>query len=614
MATGSTGRPGARAGASATSSSPAPLLPAAHSASPPPPSDPSNGIGVVLSRLDLSSNQSYPGAGILPVQDNLEQEVGTYDPLNGNIYVRGGVTNDISVVNASTFTDIANIPAPYDNQLTFYVPPFAVDNQTGYVYVTNAGTSSNVSIISGSSPTVTGAIPVGGTPHGIAFDWRNHDFYVADFGTGNVTVVSAVTNKSVASIPVGTDPLAVAYDSASDRVIVTNYASANVSVINPATNAVAKTVKTGTDPIAIAIDTDDDLVDVLNSPETGAASVSVFTPGGASPADVNVTVAAYAESFAYDPVQDELFVAGGSEGLTVVEQPGETVKSTTVEIGEGATDAATAYDAKDGDVVVSAFEGGEGTGNITVVSAASDLAVANESTDDGPYASIIDPGTGDAYVVNGGTSSLEPNVTVLADATNVPIASIPLAVDPTGVTYDAAQRSLYTIDSAGNDVYEVNPSSDHVAGVDRGGPYPTSTSVSWPVVYDGANGDIYTADAAVSTVEVFSPSHTLLATIPVGDYPYAMAYDNVSHLLFVVQDYDGNVSIIDTDTNTVLSTYLRAGTFGGGLDAIAYDPHSNEVYIANTLNHTVSVWGAVNDTFVRTIVVGSDPTSIVVDP
>ena len=583
-------------------------------ATPPPPGDPSGGIGVVLSRLDLSSNQSYAGPGVLPVQDNLEQELATYDAGNGDLYVRGGDTNDISVINASRFTNIANVPAPFDNQQTFYVPPVAVDNQTGFVYVTNAGSSSNVSILSGTSQAVTGAIPVGGSPHGIAFDWRNHDFYVADYGTDNVTVVSATTNTSVKSIPVGTDPLAVAYDSASDRVIVTNYGSANVSVIDPATNVVAKSVKVGTDPIAITVDTVDDLIDVLNSPTTGATSVSIFAPVSGSPAEANVTVASYAESFAFDPVQDQLFVAGGIGGLTVVQQPGETVRSTTVRIGDGATDSATAYDARDGDVVISAYEGGGGTGNITVISAASDRAVANVSTNDDPYAVVIDPGTGDAYVVNGGTSSLEPNVTALADTTNVPVASIPLAVNPTGIAYDAAQGSLYAIDSSGNDVYEVNPATDHVAGVDRGGPYPTSTSVSWPVVYDGANGDIYTGDGAVPSVEVFGPSHTLLTTIWVGLYPYAMAYDNVSHLLFVVQDYDGNVSIIDTASNTLLPATLKAGSFGGGLDAIAYDPHSNEVYIANTLNHTVSVWGAVNDTLLRTLVVGATPTSIVVDP
>src|SRR5208282_721623 len=161
------------------------------------------------------------------IQDNLEQEAATYDTVNGNIYVRGGDANDISVINASTFTNVANILAPIDNQQTFYVPPVAVDNETGYLYSTNAGVSSNVSIITGVTETVTGSIPVGGSPHGIAFDWRNHDFYVADWGTSNITVFSADTNKTLTSISVGTDPLAVVYDTSANRVFVTNYGSGN---------------------------------------------------------------------------------------------------------------------------------------------------------------------------------------------------------------------------------------------------------------------------------------------------------------------------------------------------------------------------------------------------
>ena len=575
---------------------------------------PARGSGVVLSKLDLSSNQASPGSGILPVQGNLEQQIATYDPVNGNIYIRGNGADDISVVNASTFTDLANIPAPVDNQLTFYVPPIAVDNQTGYLYSTNAGVSSNVSILSPTTDLATGSIPVGGTPHGIAFDWRNHDFYVADFSTANVTVFSGATNKTVTSIHVGTDPLAVEYDSASNRVFVTNYGSANVSVIDPATNTVATTVAVKTDPIAITTDTVDDLVDVLNSPTSGSSSVSVFSATSSTPSVTNVSVASYAESFAFDPVQDQLFVAGGSGGLTVIQQPGNGVVPTAVAIGSGATDAATAYDPRNGDVIVSAYDGGpNGAGNITVISASSDESVANDTTNDAPYAVVVDPGTGDAYVINGGTSSLEPNVTVLSEATGHPIASVPIWVAPTGVAYDSAQGSLYTVDSAGNDVYEVNAASDHVVGVDIGGPAPTSTSIMTPVVYDGADGDIYTADGAQTVVDVYSPSHALLGAIPVGLYPDALAYDNVSDLLFVAQNYNGNVSIIDTATNTVSPTSLLVAD-NADLDAIAYDPHSNEVYVADSVGHNVTVWGAVNDTKVKTIEVGSDPTSIVVDP
>jgi len=563
--------------------------------------------------LDLSSNQAYPGPGAFPIQDNLEQEAATYDTVNGNIYVRGGDANDISVINASTFTNVANIPAPIDNQQTFYVPPVAVDNETGYLYSTNAGVSSNVSIISGVTETVTGSIPVGGSPHGIAFDWRNHDFYVADWGTSNITVFSADTNKTLTSISVGTDPLAVVYDTSANRVFVTNYGSGNVSVINPATNKVVRTLVVKTDPVAITIDTHDDLVDVLDAPGPHD-NVSVFAAAGSSPIVTNVSAGPYAYSFAYDPHADRLFVAGGQGNLTAIQQPVETLLRTPISIGTGAADAATVYDPRNGNVIISGYQGGpDGSGNITVINATSIDAIANDSTDDGPYAVVVDPGTGDAYVMNGGTSSLEPNVTVLSEATGLSIASVPLAVYPTGITYDSAQKALYTVDSGGNDVYEVNAASDHVVGVDIGGPHPTSTSISAPVAYDGANGDIYTADGSVPAVEVFSATHTLIATINVGEWPDALAYDNVSKRLFVANNYNGNVSIINTTTNTLNKTSLSVKQFDS-LDAIAYDAHSNEVYAADSGGNNITVWGAQNDTKLKTIEVGAYPDSIVVDP
>ncbi|MGA8711214.1 MAG: YncE family protein [Thermoplasmata archaeon] len=575
--------------------------------------NPSGGIGVVLSRLDLSSNQAYPGPGALPVQSNLQQETATYDPSNGNIYVRGGTANDLSVINASTFTDVANIPVPVDNQATFNVPSVAVDNETGTLYATNAGSSSNVSIISGTSETVTGSLPVGGGPHGIAFDWRNHDLYVADFGTANVTVFSGTTNKSVASIPVGTDPLAVAYDSPANRVFVTNYGSSNVSIINPVTNRVVASATVRPEPIALAIDTKNDLIDVLNNTGRSLADVSVFSATASAPVVTNVSVALYAESFAYDPAQNQLFVAGGQGLLTVIQQPSNTVVSSSGIIGQGAGPSATAYDAVNGNVIISAYNGGpSGIGNITVINGSTHKSIANISTEDGPYAVIVDPGTGDGYVANGGTSDLEPNVTVLSEATGLSIASIPIAVYPTGVTYDAAQKALYSVDSAGNDVHEVNAAADQVVGVDVGGPHPTSTSVEAPVAYDGANGDIYTADSAVAAVEVFSSSHTLLTTINVGQYPDALAYDNASKRLFVANDYNGNVSIINTSTNTLNTTSLKVKPVAQ-LDAIAYDARTNEVYAADRGDNNVTVWGASNDSKLRTIDVGSEPDSIVVD-
>ena len=565
-------------------------------------------IGSVISTLDLASNQYYSGSAAIGVQD--QPEIPVYDPVNGNIYIRGNIVGDISVVNATTFTDVANIVSSVDNQPSFFVPSIAVDTLTGYLYATNAA-SNNVTIINGATESVSGSVATGGGPRGVAYDGKNHDLYVADYGTDQVSVFSGTDNQSVATIPVGANPLSVIYDAASDRVFVTNYGSSNVSVIDPSTNTVSSSVGVGSDPLLLTLDTVDDLVDVLDY-TGGTGYVAVFSATSPPSSASTITVGNAAESFAFDEGSDSLFVAAATSVVTIISQPSDTVDRTD-SIGPGSAYSAIAYDPGDGDVFVSAFDGGPGgIGNVTVISGATGRSIENDSTNDGPMGIAVDPGTGNAYVVNLGTSTLEPNVTVLGNSTGLPIASVPLWVAPTGLAYDSAEKTVYTVDNAGNDIYRINTASGLVLGVESGGPHPTSTSTPAPVVYDGANGDIYATDPTEEAVDVYGPTHAFLTRIPVGLYPVGMAYDNASQLLFVAEDYNGNVTIIDTATNTVLAASLTVKNYDI-LSAVAYDPHNNEVYVADRTGGNVTVWGAQNHTNLRSIPVGSSPTSIVFD-
>jgi len=568
-------------------------------------------IGSVISTLDLSTNRLYTGPKVLGVQPSFGPAIPIYDPVNGNFYIRGSDDGDISVVNASTFADVANILSPVTNQGSPAVPSIAVDNATGYLYATNAGYD-NVSILDPTTETVSGTFAAGAEPYGIAFDWMNHDLYVADFGGANVAVVSTASNSTVTYIPVGTEPASIVFDPSVDRLFVANYGSANVSVIDPGTQSVSATVAVGTRPMAVALDSVDGDVDVLNG-LAAASSVSTF-PAAAPPTSTTpVSVAAYAASFAYDAASDRLFVAGESGSLTVLQQPGNTVAS-TLSIGSDSEWDATAYDAKDGYVFVTALDGGPNiAGNITVIDGMTDHSVANDTTNGFPIGVAVDPGTGDAYVVNMGSSVLEPNVTALGESSGLPIASIPLWVVPTGLTYDSAQGEVLAVDSAGDDVYAVNTTTGHTVAVETGGPVPTSPAVPAGIAYDGANGETYTTDETQAAVSVFGPSHTLVTTISVGEEPDALAYDNASDLLFVGDAYTGKVAIIDTSTNSVLPASLPVKPYDI-LSGVVYDPHNNEVYVADQDGDNVTVWGAENHTEVRSVPVGSSPRSIVFDP
>ncbi|WP_054849815.1 YncE family protein [Vulcanisaeta sp. JCM 14467] len=66
------------------------------------------------------------------------------------------------------------------------------------------------------------------------------------------------------------------------------------------------------------------------------------------------------------------------------------------------------------------------------------------------------------------------------------------------------------------------------------------------IIYDPLNGYIYIADDYANTVDVLDPmNNSIIATIPVGLYPYYITYDPKNGYLYVTDNLVG-VSIIAT--------------------------------------------------------------------
>jgi YVTN family beta-propeller protein len=100
--------------------------------------------------------------------------------------------------------------------------------------------SNTVSVISGSTNTVIGTIPVGREPFGIAFDSANGNLYVANFQDNTVSVISGSTITVIGTIPAGDGPAFLAFDSANGNIYVPNYHDVTLSVIST-TGTVADT-------------------------------------------------------------------------------------------------------------------------------------------------------------------------------------------------------------------------------------------------------------------------------------------------------------------------------------------------------------------------------------
>jgi YVTN family beta-propeller protein len=559
------------------------------------------GIGSVLATLDLSTNQLFPGTANPAVTSYPDSAV--YDPQNGRIYVRGSLGNDVSVVDPATHRDLANIPTPDDQQYYITIPSIAIDTVSGELFTTNANTA-NLSVINATTNTIVGSVYVGGSPYGIVFDPTNGELYVANFGGGNVTVVNAATERPVANLRAGTDPTAILFDPVSSEVFVANYLSNNVTVINTTSNLVVATLPVGTQPFAFALDTRDRYVDVLNE-GSGTGNVTVLNPA-TNRVVTSVPVAAAPTAALYVAANDRLYVANaGSANVTVIAQSTNTAVG-SVPTGAGAAADSLAYDPHTLDVAVTCH----GSQNVTVFNTSSDRTVANFSTGNFPTAALYDPATSEFGVVNAGTYLLSANLTLLDGRTLGAVASVPLDVRPTGVAFDSGDGQMYVTDNAGNSTYWIDPTTNLVAGVASVGPQPTVLAT--PIVYASTSYRLFAIDPATTSVLALNAARQLLATIPVGLSPIDLAYDSVNGYVFVAQDLDGNLSVINSATDAVIGSLPIA--LDQNLRAVGVDTATNEVYVANFGAGNVTVFGATNFTKLATIPVGSEPSSVVYDP
>lgn len=98
-----------------------------------------------------------------------------------------------------------------------------------------------------------------------------------------------------------------------------------------------------------------------------------------------------------------------------------------------------------------------------------------------------------------------------------------------------------------------------------------------------------------------------LATIPVGRGPGQLVVNPSAHLVYVVNQTDGTVSIIDSE----LLMVKKIIKVGSGPTAIAMNPLLGVAYVANSAAGSIS--GISGTSLVGTIPVGGQPVAVVVD-
>jgi YVTN family beta-propeller protein len=113
-------------------------------------------------------------------------------------------------------------------------------------------------------------------------------------------------------------------------------------------------------------------------------------------------------------------------------------------------------------------------------------------------------------------------------------------------------------------------------------------------------GSVYAAPSVISTITGFNG-------------PFDLAHDPVNGRMYVTNFFGDNITVVDTDTNTIVGSPIPSGD--DGPRRIAYDPEHQRMYVTNRNDATtVSVISTIPNTLLTNIPIGARSEGIAYNP
>ena len=250
----------------------------------------SDSIGIINTTSNRVVGQIPMGGGSQPVTV-------TYDKYNNELYAYDAGTGNISAVNISSGRIMKNIPIsamPMPSYNYRFAPSMlSYDPNNGNVFVVNQVTD-NLTVINASSNSILKNVSLGAgnVPTGVTFIPSTNSIYVTG-STDNVTVFNAnnLSFERNISVPGGTTSMV--YDSSNDYAYITGFSSA-VFVVNTKNSTFLTSIPVGMMPYAMVFVPGSNNVYDLNAQSYTISEISqlVSKPVSIPPAAIYGVVAA----------------------------------------------------------------------------------------------------------------------------------------------------------------------------------------------------------------------------------------------------------------------------------------------------------------------------------
>ena len=468
-----------------------------------------------------SVNATFNGAGSFTVRLTATRSQGLaasgFD--NGNLvnaardFLSGDPSPDARVVSVQMPADV-----DFRNYETAHVHPLALSASRTQLYALNTP-ENRLAIFTASGGTLTfaGDVPVGLEPVSLAVRPGTSEVWVVNHLSDDVSVVDVTAKKVVATIAVGDEPNDVVF--ASNRAFVTLAGNDDrVKVFDAATRAqVASLAIFGEKPRALAANAAGTEVYAAVL-ESGNRTTELFedlvSAGGGPPAP--------------SPPRSPALGTAPATGLIV--KFNSTNGRWEDEVG-GNWSSRVNFTLPDNDVVVIDAD----AATPSIIRTASGVGTTLFDVE-------VNPANGELWVANTDARNLvrfEPNLRGHLVQTRVTRVNA-------GTGAVVGQLDL-------------NPHIDYATSPGPAGEIAASLAIPGDGVFTASGSVFYLTAFGSGKVAVLNGAGTVTARIAVGTGPSGVALDESAARLYVMNRLDDTISVVDTSTNTQLSTIGVAG-------------------------------------------------------
>jgi len=458
-----------------------------------------------------------------------------------------------------------------------------------------------------------------------------------------VTIPGGPLQPMVTNVTVGvasSDPQGMAFNPTNNEMYVALENSSAVAVINAATGKLIATIPlaSGDAPFALAYDSANNMVYVANfnsntcsPPAISTCSVPVID-SATNTVVANIPTPDTTNGVAVNPATNTVFLAsndddamffidGATNAVSVLQVHGgipDNAQGVTVNTANGNALVSNWYHKRTAAEV--GFVGNQSAGGCLATNTNSSFCITKSITLNGGKIDgiAVNPNTGLIYAAN-----INANVVnVISESTGNDIANITVP-SPSGVTINPSANLVYvTSNSTGMDsLVVISGSTNAVLGSVPVGSGPANVAVDTNTnmiyvsnQYDGTvsviDGTSLISGASGATVSTITLSN-IISNSGTSD-PQGMAFNPTNDEIYVALDNASAVVVVNaTSGNLVTAIPLVPGDQPV---ALAYDSANDMVYVANSNSSTVPVIDCATNTLASTITVPDTTNGVAVNP